>query len=275
VLKHYSEGQKDALMQGYGAYLETFIMLHRNVEQPWRGLAIFGLQFVKLLPAFALCGLIVSIIQLFINKRGKSLDYFYFMIANAAVAGTILLLIGVTRSDIVHIAFVGSLGLCGVAITFHHLRSWNFSFHLPLTIAWSIISILFIANFTAKLVMTYEPSRKMKDWRGEILKLGVANWIDANLEANERIVTAYGGLQYLYIRHAAIGFTFLPFESPKYYSEEQWRKIGSQILKNLPPVIAVTKEQWFQITQRTPELKPIYKLINNRFLLREGFIINK
>ncbi len=273
---HYSEGQKDAVAQGYGAYFDTFLRLHGNVGQPWRGLAIFGLQFVKFLPAFAICGVIVAIVQGIINRWRRSVDYVYLMIGTAAIAGTSPLLLGITRGDIVHIAFVGSFGLCGAAITFQPLATWKPRFHLSVAIVWLFLGILVISNFSAKTLMTYRPSREMKGWRGEILKLGMARWVDENLGPDERIVTAVGGLQYLYIRRAAVGFTFLPFDAPKYYTDEQWRKLGGQILKALPPTIEVTKEQWMQVAQRTPELSRIYyQLLNDRLLLREGFTPRK
>jgi hypothetical protein len=271
VLNHYPEGQKDAVTQGYGAYLDTFLILHRSVGQPFRGLAIIGLQFVKLLPVLTVCGAIVATVQIIINRWRRPMDYVYLMIGAAAIAGTAPLLLGITRFDMVHIAFVGSFGLCGAAIALRPLVTWKPRFRLPVGIVWVFIGILVIANFSAKAAMTYRPSREKKDWKGEILKLGMASWIDTNLGPNERIVTAYGGLQYLYIRRAAVGFTFLPFDAPKYYTDEQWRKVGGQILKALPPIIEVTREQWLQVTERTPELNQIYRLVNNRFLMREGF----
>jgi len=50
--------------------------------------------------------------------------------------------------------------------------------------------ILMIVNFGAKTSMTYRSSRKMETWRGEVLKLGMARWIDANVGLKERIVVA-------------------------------------------------------------------------------------
>jgi hypothetical protein len=274
VFNHYPEGQVDAMLQGYGAYLNTFLILHRSVGQPWRGLAMAGLQFVKLLPVLTICGMIVATAQVIINKGKRSLDYVYLLISAAGIAGTAPLLLRITRPDIVHIAFVGSFGLCGAVITLKLLVAWKTRFGLAVAIVWAVIGILVIANFGTKTVMTYRQSREMTGWRGEILKLGMARWIDTNLGQNERIVTSYGGLQYLYIRRAAVGFTFLPFDAPMYYSDKQWREMGKQILKTLPLVIEITREQWLQVTQRTPELMKHYKLYNisNKYLLlREGF----
>jgi hypothetical protein len=271
VFNHYSEGQKDTALWGYGAYLDVFLFLHRRIDQPWRGLAMTGLQFVKLLPVFAICGAIVAMVQAIINRWRRSLDYGYLVIGTAAFAGTAPLVLGITRVDITHIAFIGSFGLCGAAIALLPLVTWKPRFRLPVAIVWVFVGILVIANFSAKTVMTYRPSREKQGWRGEVLKLGMARWIDTNVGPNERIVTAYGGLQYLYIRRSAVGFTFLPSNTPKYFSDEQWRKLGRQILKALPPVIEVTEEQWLQVTQRTSELKQLYRLLNNRILLREGF----
>ena len=96
-----------------------------------------------------------------------------------------------------------------------------------------------------------------------------------NVGPEERIVVSeMGGLQYLYIRRSAVGFTFVPSNIPKYFSEEQWRSLGRQILKALPPVVELTGEQWLQVTQRTPELKQLYQR-NNRLLLRVGFTPGK
>jgi hypothetical protein len=229
-----------------------------------------GLQLVRFLPVFAICGLIAAAVEVIIRWR-QSLDYVYLMIGAAAIAGMVPLLFGITRMDIVHIAFVGSFGLCGAAIVLRLLVTWKPRFRLPVTIVWVFVGILVIASFSAKTIMTYRPSREMQGWRGEILKLGMARWIDTNVGPTERIVTAYGGLHYLYIRRSAVGFTFLPFNAPAYYSNEQWRKLGGQILKALPPVIEVTEEQWLQVIQRTPELRQHYQLYNNRLLLRKGF----
>ncbi|MBM4307024.1 MAG: hypothetical protein FJ123_09840 [Deltaproteobacteria bacterium] len=272
VFNHYSEGQADAVNQGYGAYLNTFFVLHRSVGQPWRTLAMIGLQFVKFLPVFAISGAIVATVQVIINGWQQSKDYVYLMTGTTAITATAPLLLGITRPDMVHIAFLGSFGLCGAAIAFQPLLNWKPRFRLLLTIAWVSVGILVIVNFSAKTVMTYRASREMKSWRGEILNLGIASWIDTNLGQDERIVTAFGGLQYLYIRRAAVGFTYLPLDTPRYYNDDQWRNLGSQILKALPPVIEVTRGQWLQITQRTPALHHHYQLANNRFLLRKGFI---
>ena len=271
VLSYYYQGQKDAMMSGYGAYLSDFIIAHSGVGWPWRSLAVTVLRFVKLLPVFTICGVMVATAQVVSNKGRRSMDYVYLMISIAGIAGTAPLLLRIIRPDIVHMAFLGSFGLCGAAVAIQPLVNWKPRFRLLVAIAWATIGILVIANFSAKAVMTYRPSREMKGWREKILKQGMASWIDANLDSNERIVTAYGGFQYLYIRHAAVGFTFLPFDTPMYYSDEQWRKIGGQILKTLPPVIEITKGQWLQVTQRTPELNQIYRLVNNRFLMRKGF----
>ena len=261
VFKNYPEGQKDAAMRGYGAYLESYIITHARVSRPWRDLAVIALKFIKLLPVFAVWGAITATVQAVIDMRRRSLDYGYPVIGTAAIAGTAPLLLGITRADIVHIAFVGSFGLCGAVLALQPLVTWKPRFRLPVAIAWVLVGILAIANFSAKTVMTYRPSCAMEGWRGEILKLGVGRWIDINLGPDERIVTAHGGLQYLYIRRAAVGFTFLPHGAPKYYTDEQWRKLGGQIFKALPPVIEVTVEQWLQLTQRTPELKQLYEII--------------
>jgi hypothetical protein len=272
VLNHYPEGQTDAFTQGYGAYVDTYIIQHGSVEQPWRGLAIIGLKFVNLLPALAICGGIIATLQIFINRWRRPMDYDYLLIGTSAIAVYIPLLFGITRVDIVHIAFIGCFGLCGVAIALQPLVTWRPYFRLPVGIVWVAIGLLIVVNFSAKTVMTYRPSREKMGWKGEILKQGMASWMNAHLGPNERIVTAYGGLQYLYIRRAATGFTFLPFDTPRYYSDEQWRKLGGQILKTLPPILEVTRLQWLQIIQRTPELKKYYQLINNRYLMRIGFI---
>lgn len=275
VLNHYSEGQKDTALEGYGAYLRLFFILHGRVSEPWRSLAMTGLKFVKLLPIFAICGVIVATVQAIINKRRRSLDHGYLVIGTTAIAGTAPLLLGITRADITHFAFVGSFGLCGAAIALLPLVTWKPRFRLPVAIVCVFVGILVIANFSAKTIMTYRPSREMQGWRGEVLKIGMARWIDTNVGPNERIVSAYGGLHYLYIRRSAVGFTFLPFNAPKYYSDEQWQKLGGQILKALPSVIEVTEEQWLQVIQRTPELKQHYQLYNNHLLLREEFIPSK
>lgn len=269
VFTHYSEGQKD-IAQGYGANLGKYLILHRKVSQPWRGLAMTGLMFIKLLPLFAIGGVIVVTFQGIVN-RWRSLDYSNLLISIAAFAGTAPLLLGMTRVDITHIAFVGSFGLCGAAIALHPLGTWNPRFRFLVVLVWVFIGISVTVNFSAKAVMTYQASRKMQGWRGEVLKLGMGHWIDSNVGPDERIVTAWGGLQYLYIRRSAVSFTFLPFNAPKYYSDGQWRDIGSQILKALPPVIDVTQEQGLQVIQRTPELIQHYRLYNNRLLLRVGF----
>jgi hypothetical protein len=271
VFNHYPEGQKDAATQGYGAFLNSYIITHARVSWLWRELAVTALRLIKIFPLFAICGAIVATVQAIIDGWRRSLDYSYLVIGVAAIAGTAPLFFGVTRVDLTHVAFVGSFGLCGAAIALPPLLTWSPRLRLPLAVAWAIVGILVIANFSAKTVMTYGASRKMQGWRDEVLKLAMARWIDANVSPEERIVVVdMGGLQYLYIRHSAVGFTFVPGDRPKYYSDEQWRKLGTQILKALPPVIELTEAQWLQVTQRTPELKQLYQR-NNRLLLRVGF----
>ncbi len=275
VFKHYPEGQKDAAMRGYGAFLESYIIAHARVNWPWRDIAVAGLRFIYLLPVFAVCGAIVATGRAIIDTRRRSLEYGYLVIGAAALAGTAPLLLGISRVDVTHIAFLGSLGLCGAAIALSPLVSWKPHFRLPLAIACAIVGVLTITNLIAKTVMTYQASRKMEGWRGEVLKLGMARWIDTNVGPEERVVVAdMGGLQYLYIRRSAVGFTFVPVSTPKYYSEEQWRSLGRQILKALPPVVELSDAQWLQVTQRTAELSQFYRR-KDRLLLRVGFTPRK
>ena len=275
VFTHYPEGQKDAAMRGYGAFLESYIIAHARVVWPWRDLAVIGLRFINLLPLFAICGGVIVTVQAIIDGWRRSLDDGYLVIGTAAIAGTASLLLGITRVDVTHIAFVGSFGLCGAAIALRLLITWKPRLRLSVAIAWVIIGVLMIANFGAKTVMTYRSSRKMEGWRGEVLKLAMARWIDANVGLKDPIVVAeMGGLQYLYIRRSAVGFTYIPGNAPKYFSDEQWRSLGRQILKALPPVIELTGEQWLQVTQRTPELKQLYQR-DNRLFLRIGFTPSK
>jgi hypothetical protein len=272
VLKNYPEGQKDAMIQGYGAYLDTFLLLHRSVGQPWRALATIGLQLVKFLPIFTIYSAVLVIVQWFFTSQRRPADDDCLMLSGASIAACAPLFLGITRVDIVHIAFLGGFGLCGAAVALRPLVTWKPRLSLPVAAIWLSVGILVVANFGTKTVMTYGASREMKGWREEILKLGIASWVDKNVGPDERIVTAAaGGLQYLYVRHSAVSFTYLPFDAPNYYTDEQWRKLGIQILKFLPPVVEVTKEQWLQITRRTPELKGMYSLINNDFLMRKGF----
>ena len=271
VFKHYPEGQKDAAIRGYGAFLESYIITHARVERPWRDLAVIGLRSIKLLPLFAVCGAITAMVQAVIGLKRQSLDDGNLIIGAAAIAATAPLLLGITRVDLTHVVFLGSFGLFGGAIAFSSLVTWRPRFRLPLVIVCAIVGVLTITNLIAKTVMTYQASRKMQGWRGEVLKLGVARWIDTNVGPEERIVVSeMGGLQYLYIRRSAVGYTYVPSSTPKYFSEEQWRSLGKQILKALPPVVELTDAQWVEVTQRTAELKELYRR-KDRLLLRVGF----
>jgi len=275
VFIHYPEGQKDIAMLGFGADLESHVINHASVALPWRELAMYGLRFVRFLPVFAICGAIMTMAQVIIRRWRQSLNYDNLVVSASAIAGTAPLLLGITRIDLTHIVFVGGLGLCSLAIVLQPLVIWKPHLHSRLTIAWAIIGILVITNLGAKTAMTYRASRKKQNWRGEVLKLAMASWIDANVGPKERIVVNdMGGLQYLYVRRSAVGFTLVPRDTPKYFSEDQWRKLGIQILKALPPVVELTEAQWLQVIQRTPELKHLYWR-NNRLLLRVGFVPRK
>ncbi len=275
VFKHYPEGQKDAAIRGYGAFLESYIITHARVSRPWRDLAVFGLRVIKLLPMFAVWGAITTVVRAAIDVRRRSFEHDHLIVGIAAVAGTAPLLLGITRVDLTHVVFLGGFGLCGAALAFSSLVTWKPRFRIPLVIGCTIVGALTVTNLIAKTVMTYEGSRKMQGWKGEVLKLGMARWIDSHVGPEDRIVVSeMGGLQYLYIRRSAVGFTFVPSNTPKYFSEEQWRSLGRQILKALPPVVELTDAQWVQVTQRTPELKELYRR-DNRLFLRVGFTPGK
>ncbi|MBM4308932.1 MAG: hypothetical protein FJ123_19570 [Deltaproteobacteria bacterium] len=275
VFKHYPEGQTDIAGYGYGAFVNSDIINHSRVNQPWRYFAVIGLRLVEVLPLFSVLGAIALIIQAFIKGGRQLLNNSYLLIGAASIAGTSPLLLGITRADLTHIAFIGSFGLCGASIFFSLLVHWKPRFRFPIIIAWIIIGILTVTNLGAKTVMTYQPSRNMLDWKGEILKHAIPRWIDANVSPHERIVVSdMAGLQYLYIRRSAVGFTFIPVNVPKYFSDEQWQKLGRQILIILPPVIEMSEKQWLQVTNRTPELTQHYQR-NNHFLLRKGFVPHK
>jgi hypothetical protein len=276
VFSHYPEGQKDAAVRGYGAFLRSDIIAHLRLSWTWRNLAVTGLRLIKILPLFAIPGAIVATVKAIIGIRRRSLDFGYLLIGAAAISGTAPLLLGITRADLTHLSFVGSFGLCGAAVAFSPLVAWKPRLGLPQTIAWAVIGILVITNFSGKAVMTYRSSRKMQDWRGEVLRLAMARWIDDNVGPKERVVLAdMAGLQYLYIRRSAVPFTYVPpVKLSNYYSDEQWRKLGRQILKTAPPIIELNEDQWGQVVQRTPELKLLYQR-NDRLLLPVGFSSRK
>jgi len=275
VFTHYPEGQKDASELGYGAFLESYIINHGTMSWPWRELSIMGLRLIKLLPVLALFGAIVATLRMFLAMKERSSNHSHMIIGGACLAGTITVLIGITRVDLTHVAFVGSFGLCGGAIALSPLITHKPRSRLPIAMAWAIVGILVILNFGVKTVTTYQKSRKMQDWKGEVLKLSMARWIDGHVGPHERIVVSeMGGLQYLYVRRAAVGFTFIPVNIPEYFSNEQWRDLGKQILKTLPPVIELTEKQWSQVTKRTPELDRHYQR-HNRLLFRMGFAPQK
>jgi hypothetical protein len=178
--------------------------------------------------------------------------------------------------DLTHVCFIASFGLCGAAIALSAGIAWNPRSRLPLTLAWALIGTIALANFSAKAVMTYPRSRKMQDWRGEVLKLATARWIDENVGPGERVVLSdMAGLKYLYVRPSAVQFTFVPPANiSDYFSGRQWQELGIRILKTAPPVIEMTEEQWEQVVRRTPELEPLYQR-DKRLLLRVGFAPGK
>ncbi len=277
VFSHYSQGQWDIATMGYGAHLTSHIIEHLRTARPWRDLAVNVVWLIMILPAFAVAGGIIAAVRAAIGVWQRSLadaDYAHLLIGLASLSACLPLVLGISRADLTHLAFVSSFGLCGAAIAFSPFVRRRPFLRLPLAIAWAIVGVLVIVNFTAKTIMTYPSSRKMGDWRSEVLKLPMARWIDANVGPRDRIVVAkMGGFQYLYIRRCAVGFTYVP-DSPRYFSDEQWQKLGDQILKALPPVIQLTEQQWQQITKRTPALEPLYRR-SEPLLLRVGFSPNR
>jgi hypothetical protein len=273
VFKHYAEGQKDAAALGYGAFLGSYIIDHARLARPLRDLAVVALKLMRLFPLLTICGATVAIFRVIFGERKQSPDDASLIIGIAAFSASLPIFLGITRGDLTHLCFIGSFGLCGAAVALSPCITWDPRSRLPLTLAWVLIGTIALANFSAKAVMTYPPSRKMQDWRGEVLKLPTARWIDENVGPGERVVlSSMAGLQYLYIRHSAVPFTFLPPDTiPNYFSERQWQELGERILKSTPPVVEMSQEQWGQVTQRTPELELLYRR-NKGLLLRVGFI---
>ncbi len=271
VFTHYPQGQKDVRAIGYGAHFTSYIIEHIRMASPWRDLAVNGLWLIMILPVLGIGGAILVAVQSIIAGWRRSLNHADLLLAASVTGSALPLILGISRADMTHIAFVGGFGLCGVALLFSRIVSWKPRLHLPLTLAWVVVGFLVLTSFAAKTITTYGPSRRMEGWRGEILKLAMARWIDANVGAKDRIViaTGMGGYQYLYVRRSAVGFTYVP-ESRGYFSDEQWRELGGQILRALPPVMEMSETQWLEVKQRAPEIERLYRR-EKRLFLRVGF----
>lgn len=268
--EHYLQGRGGAAPFGFG--LALFLENHASVPEPWRSLTGLTLRSIVLLPLLMAAGIVV-VFPVTVARLWKGSREFAFAIASVVSLAVLTpLLSGRVWSDVTHIAFVGSFALIGVAAVCSVVpRRWRLVSWAPAG-GFAALAAIGTANYGYKLAGTWALSQKMGNWRAEALKLPLARELHETTDPSARIVAGTnGGFYYLYVRPAAVGFTYIPLRSrnvPGVLSDAQWGALAAQIVERRPAAMYLTPGQWGDLLREQPTLREIYELDRRNSLYR-------
>jgi hypothetical protein len=254
--RHYAAGQSDA--PAYAAYTGAFVRTHAGLAAPWRAAGAISLWLIPCLPfAAGLAALGAGSAAFLRNDRGRPGSAAAARVAIVALAAVLPIWIGPTRRDITHVAFLGSFGLAGAGVLIHVLPPRAGALLRALLLAAAGVVFL---NYASKAVRSWKPSRAMGDWVRQVRALPDAEWLDRNLAPDERIVVgSYGGFYYMFVRPAAVSFTYLPARRNAYYSDAQWRQIAGEIATRAPGALVLVEHQGEDLRAIRPEIGSLYR----------------
>lgn len=257
-VENYKIGQGDQVT--YGWWTKEAIALHRAaLHAPWSTLAIFGLRLTWVLPFCALIAAPVVAIWALWKIWKKTAGFEFATAGGAALAGVSPLYLAPIRPDLTHVAYLGSFGLVAAAVLIGPIARRDHRAQLGVAALFAIAGALCLGTYAHKTARTWEPSRKLADWRGEARKLSAFATIEKGVPPGDTIVAgAMGGFYYFYLRDSAIPNTYMPGTYAKLLTDTQWQRIADAIATRRPWALLLVGVQWKEIAARRPDLATMY-----------------
>jgi hypothetical protein len=168
-----------------------------------------------------------------------------------------------TRSDVMHLGFLSSLGFVALAAACAH---WA-SVRRPTTVVLGVLACAFTLNFSWKTYRSQtHPERPLtfkQDW---LQRFWWASDFEAHVTAGDTAVIGYegsAGYGHLFTStKSAISYTYLPFgwrAGSDDYSAAQWGRAAREIVERRPKVLAVDEEEFARLVKSAPVLATMYE----------------
>lgn len=251
----------------YAAFLVDHIDSNRAQPHVWRLISQFAIVFIAGLPV---AGLLSAASVLAISARrwwlkAEPVSSAPLATATTALAALLPIFLAGTRRDVVHLAFVSSFGLVGLAAVLPTLGARPRVVR-ALTVASFVLAALFTSNFGWKTFRSQTRPERPVDFRSQwVEKFGWAGALVEATKPGDLVVVGYdgaGGASMLHTQtRSAIAFTYLPFEwraTSDYLSDEQWQRAAREIRDRRPRVLALDGEQWKRLVALEPALQDRY-----------------
>jgi hypothetical protein len=253
----------------YAWYWRESIKEHAALAQPLRAGVTLGVYVTYALPYLAIAGAAAVAVRAAAGLWRRAASWEFALVGGAALAAVSPLFVAPVRPDLVHVAYLGSFGLLGLAAAVEPAtRRWRHA-RLGVGLALALLGTAALGTHLGKTVRTWNASRALGSWRAEILKLSGADRIAREVPAGERIVIgAMGGFYYLYLRPPGVPNTYMPARWVQYLSDTQWRKAADRILADRPAALLLVGVQWGELSRRRPELRELYRADRGLWVLK-------
>lgn len=264
----YGEGQAD--LRGYASYYERTVGNHAALGTPWSALGWLLAQVTAQAPRGALLGGVSAAAWRLIRLRGatppSALDEARVLAALGCAAAVSPLVLGVSRNDMTHLAFVGSFGLVGTAASLSLLGRWaarGAALALGIAMVGIVVNHVHMHGYT-------EPDRR--GWREYIEAHPETRRLRPHLEAGGGLVDTgyFGGMRYFYLEDAATPMTFIPGpRKQRYYTDAQWAELAGAIVDRKPAVLHVDDARFALLCRHAPGLGALYRRAEPRIYVLE------
>lgn len=259
-VESYGHGQGD--VTEYAAYFGSVVNEHAKLGSPWRLLGRILAEVVRSLPLIAFLAVLpaafrsAQTVVAAAPSAPHERDCITVIAASAAACSPLVL--EVSRTDMVHLAFVGSFGLLGTMAAWSLFSSRRFTVSLGGP-AVALVSVLGAWSYLGIVART---ERDPRDWKTYLLELPTTKRIMQHLEPDSTLFdTGYwGGLRYFYIADAAVPFTFVPSKAAfGYYTEAQWERLAAALVENEPDCLHISSDIFEKVAGLRPELRERYR----------------
>lgn len=246
----------------YAAFLVDHLDSNRAQPHVWRIFSQAGIVVIAALPLVALLSGVAVLGKAAWAALRKQPQQ-RIEAAAVAVAVVLPLFVAHTRSDVVHLGFLSSLGFVGLAAACAH---WA-SLRRPTAIILCVLAGAFTLNFSWKTYRSQtHPERPLtfkQDW---LQRFSWASDFEAHVTAGDAAVIGFegsAGYGHLFTNtKSAISYTYLPFDwraESDYFSAAQWDRAAREIVERRPKVLAVDDEEFARLVRSAPVLATMYE----------------
>ncbi len=261
---NYGEGQTDNT--GYASDYSHSVRAHAQLSAAPRYAALATISVNVVLPFVLAATALPHLVNLWLSVLRRFEPAPSSIVAVSALAALTPLLFGATRSDQVHIAFLGGVALLGIAAG---LKLTPRKLQAASVVLFCTAAVLAATTLAFKLSRTDLSSDR---WEAYVARLDDTKWVEKVSVPDDTLVdgTHWAGMRYMFTRRPASPFTMLPGEEHgSYYSEAQWRSLADSIRAKRPKVMLLSKYQFGRVIAASSEIASAYQEVApGRYLLK-------